>query len=115
MKTKILNIQINASPSHNFRTTKGGKRILTAEPSFELTVVLTVERVREMKTGDIVRADDGMLYLCANIDENKATLTTVFKDYISLLKINQNVEIELERRYSAYVEGSSAPNHVKST
>ena len=58
--TKVNSVAIHIKPNNNFRTTKGGKKILNGSYSYMTIFNLGIDELKGFRSGDIFEMYDGV-------------------------------------------------------
>jgi len=96
MKAKILSIGMDVQPGQNFRTTRGGKRILTTDPSFFFILVFTVNALDGVLPNEVLFCS-GIPFPFIYFVDNRGfgTLRSTPVSFNKAVSIDTLVELEL--------------------
>lgn len=107
--TRIKGISIHCVPGHNFRTTKGGKRILTSDPMFQLNLTIHIDEIVGLSNSDVVFVGKTPCVYFKN--EKGSSLINYSLNTYNNLTLDTEKELEVCLAYRMVGEGTNQYNH----
>ena len=105
MKVKINSVNITVMPLQNYRTTKGGKRILKGDPAISVNITLGIDLIPSLQAADMVLIEGQLFIYFPQKQPKSAYLRNVTNSLTKSFTLNTSDVIEIETIGSMYAEG----------